>query len=171
MSKKCALHLFLPGQLKNSKIPLYLEESVTVHYFRKFKFYDARNIFSILKLYYEILKLSPSLVHLPGGIPFGLPIIYPLIKLRFPLIITAHEPTPYSISLYDSLLLRIHITMADAVIVAGKVIEKEMVRYWASKKLNIFTVPFGAYIHYTKLIKSAIEENKNTVLFWQDSPS
>jgi glycosyltransferase involved in cell wall biosynthesis len=139
----------------------------------------------MLKLYVEILKLGPSLIHLPGGTPFGFPIIYPLIKLRYPLIITGHEPILYTIkyldlntgtrvpppyspleSFYSWLLLQIHMNMANAVIVAGKSLEKETAQYWKSRKFKIFTVPFGPFIHYTKLIKSTVEEDKNAVLFF-----
>lgn len=166
MSKKCDLHLFLPDKIRNSNISSYLEETINIHYFKKFKFYDARSIISIFKLYVEILRLRPHLIHLPGGIPFGLPITYPLIKLRCPLVISVHEPTPHSIPLYERLLLQIHKTVANAAIVAGEAIEKEAKKYLKSSKLRIFTVPFGAFIHYTKLIKSTTKEDEDTVLFF-----
>ena len=187
ISKKCDLHLFLPSSLRNPKMSLYLEESVNVHYFKKFKFFDVRNIFSLLRLCRQILKLGPSLVHLPGGIPFGLPMIYPLMKMKCPLVITIHEPvpritplkyidfdanvvvqSPYSPleSLYERLLLQIHMRTASAVIVAGKSVEREATQYWKSRKYRIFTVPFGAYVHYTKLIKLPVKEEETTVLFF-----
>lgn len=187
ISKKCDLHLFLPNSLRNPEMSLYLEESVNVHYFKKFKFFDVRNIVSLLRLYNEILKLNPSLIHLPGGTPFGLPIIYPLTKMRYPLIITIHEPipritqlkyidldtnvvaqSPYSPleSLYERLLLQIHMRMANAVIVAGKSVERETAQYWKSQKCRIFTVPFGAFVHYTKLIKFPVKEEETTVLYF-----
>jgi glycosyltransferase involved in cell wall biosynthesis len=183
ISKKCDLHLFLPDKIRKSNISSYLEETINIYYFKKFKFYDVRSIVSMLKLYVEILRIDPSLIHLPGGIPFGLPIIYPLIKLRYPLIITIHEPIWYNIkyldlntrapppyssleSFYSRLLLKIHMSMANAVVVAGKAVEKKTAQYWKSRKFKMFTIPFGAYIHYTKLIKSIIEEDKNTVLFF-----
>jgi glycosyltransferase involved in cell wall biosynthesis len=166
ISQKCELHLFLPDTVKKSKIPFYLEEKINTHYFKKFKFYDIRNIVSLFRLYREILKLAPNLIHLPGGIVFGLPIIYPLIKLRFPLVISVHEPTPLLMSLYDRLLLKIHMIIADAVIVAGETIKRETNRYWKFSKDKVFVVPFGAYVHYSKLIKSPIKENGNAVLFF-----
>jgi len=187
ISKKCDLHLFLPSSLRNPKMSLYLENSVNVHYFEKFKFFDVRNIVSLIRLYGEILRLSPSLIHLPGGTPFGLPMIYPLTKMRYPLIITIHEPNPSITPLkyvdsdtnvvvqspyspleliYERLLLQIHMRMADAVIVAGKSVERVAAQYWKSRKCRIFTVPFGAFIHYTKLIKLPVQEEETTVLFF-----
>lgn len=166
MSKKCDVHLFLPDSIKKSSIPRYLEETIIIHYFRKFKFYDIRNIISILRLYKKIQELSPSIIHLPGGIPFGLPIIYPLIKLRFPVVITAHEPIPRTIPLYDAILLKILVSLADAIIVAGEAVKRETMLYWKTKKLRIFAVPFGAFIHYNKLIKSLVKEDDGAVLFF-----
>jgi len=54
----------------------------------------------------------------------------------------------------------------DAVIVAGKSLEKEIAQFWKSRKFRIFTVPFGAYVHYIKLAKPTVKENVNTVLFF-----
>jgi glycosyltransferase involved in cell wall biosynthesis len=166
ISKKCNLHLFLPDSIRKTKIPQYLEEAITIHYFKKFKFYDIRNMISILRVYKKIVELSPNVIHLPGGIPFGLPIIYPLIKLRFPLVITAHEPVPKTIPLYDMLLLKIQMIFADAMIVAGEAIKKEAMLYWKNKKLKIFVVPFGAFIHYNKLRKPNVNEEEGAVLFF-----
>ena len=166
VSKKCDVHLFLPDTIKKSNIPRYLEETIRIHYFKKFKFYDVRNINSILKLYKKIQELRPSIIHLPGGIPFWLPAIYPLIKLKFPLVITAHEPTPKTISLYDIILLKIHICLADAIIVAGEAVKKETMLYWKNKKLRIFTVPFGTFVHYRRLIKTHGKEDDSAILFF-----
>jgi glycosyltransferase involved in cell wall biosynthesis len=185
VSKKCDLHLFLPDNIDRINTSLYLEKTVNIHFFKKFKFYDPRNIVSMLKLYRKILEKGPSLIHLPGGIPFSLLIIYPLIKLKYPLIITCHEPIPYILKYLDlnthervppfysivesfpsRLMVQINMRMADAVVVATKFLEKETAQYWKRRKFKIFAVPFGPYIHYTKLIKSTVEEDANTVLFF-----
>jgi glycosyltransferase involved in cell wall biosynthesis len=164
VSKKCELHLYLPSAMKGSPAEAYLDASVQVHFFRKHRLFDPRSAIDYLRLCRDVFREAPAIVHFPGGMPVTLPLFFPLLRLKLPVVVTLHEPT-YNTPLHERLVLAAEIGLADAYFVAAPRVRERAIAFWPSKAGRFLVVPFGPFAHYLKIETGEVGEEADTALF------
>lgn len=170
LSTRCDLHLITSIEHKKSgyseNFDLLKMEKISMHYV------GSKSLFPVLtpwKLLSRVRKISPEVIHLPGGKPRGLPFLYPFLKRVAPLVVTIHEPRPTK---YDPLLrawkkrfeASLSLKYADCIIVTGESVKKEIEKTGFPEN-RTFSVPLGAFKTRLRWMSTKIGEEKNTVLF------
>lgn len=148
----------------------FLKEDGNVHYFRKHKIWDIRNLMALYEILDKIRDINPDIIHFPGGSPVWFPLAYPLLKKRYPILMTVHEPVPKygapSMNWYEKFVINMNFRYGDGIIVTGEKLKEATVRYRKVPREKLFSIPLGVYTIFRDSAKNEIPEEANTILFF-----
>lgn len=166
----CELEIIVPYSAKRSEPFQFLEENSNVHYFRKYRIWDLRNLVTLCEILNKIRKINPDIIHFPGGKPVWFPLVYPILRKRYPLVMTVHEPVPKygapSMKWYEQFVINMNLSYGDAIIVTGEKLKEATVRYRRVEREKLFSIPLGVYAIFGKSAKKETTEEVNTILFF-----
>ncbi|PZM87172.1 MAG: hypothetical protein DLD55_02835, partial [candidate division SR1 bacterium] len=135
-------------------------------------FLDTLHLIQHFRLFRNIKKLKPDIVHIIDNHPWYL-IYAPLCKLfGYQIYVTQHDPTLHSgdakgiqgkIAVWTNALLR---KVADKLIVHGDSLKADLVEQYQVNPEKITVVPHGNYNFFTRRSDGTIQPRENAFLFF-----
>jgi glycosyltransferase involved in cell wall biosynthesis len=154
----------LQKKVINKKVIL---KSIEYIYFKSIR-QNSKMMWSLLK---EIIKFKPNVIHLQSNAHPWFWTILPFISKKIKIINTIHDPY---IHVGDLLSMKFDHKKsenslkkrANAYIVHGEILKKQLLKNINIKSSKVHTIPHGDYSIYKKYQINYLEERANTVLFF-----
>jgi alpha-maltose-1-phosphate synthase len=134
------------------------------------RLYSPMNFLLLYRLLKEIITYKPDVIHFQGA-SFRNSLLFPVLKvLRYPLVITFHDPVPHSGE--NTLTIRFANAMgrafADAIIVHGEFLKAQVMERYNYPGIRIQVTRSGEhqvtpFIHYRD---ESVREDPHVILFF-----
>ena len=179
LSQYCEVDLYcskIVCSKKDESILEVLNKNVSVNIFSDYRLRDLRNSTFYYSLCKNIVGRSYDILHIQGeGTPWFL--FYRNIWRALPLVLTVHDPVqhpglPFLNSVYQDVIQRAFIRIANKIIVHGRSLKKQVLfRYPQFNENNVHVLPHGTFSIYrqwstVKDYFSGKSNSNNTILFF-----
>ena len=127
------------------------------------------NVLALYGIIKKINRFNPDIVHLQGEHPW-FNLILPFLTKKYPLVATVHDVVLHvgdtKSRKIPAFVYKLSVRYADEIIVHGEKLKKQMVEKSNKSVNNVHVLPRGVNSIYRRLLKSEVEEEDNSILFF-----
>ena len=166
--KRITVLLVISDNQIKEHIDIINNEVKTVIYKQPRLFNSLKNIFLMFKLFRQIILFNPNIVHIQGGHLY-FSFVLPLLHIKYPLIVTSHDPKPH---IGENYLRTRFINFcgrrySNQIIVHGEKLKEQMMKEYNLPNEKVHAIPIGQHdvVTFKKYERNDLKEDGNLILF------
>jgi glycosyltransferase involved in cell wall biosynthesis len=167
--KRITVLLVISDNQIKEHLDIINNEVKTVIYKQPRLFNSLKNIFLMFKLFRQIIFFNPNIVHIQGGHLY-FSFVLPLLHIKYPLIVTSHDPKPH---IGENYLRTRFINFcgrrySDKIIVHGEKLKEQLIKEYNIPNEKVHAIPIGEHevAPFKKYERKDLKEVGNLVLFF-----